>query len=291
MISLQLSSRVRIMRKLLIPVLIMFSLLTAPAQAAESRKELGERLDALTARVKVLEDRMLTGDPAAVRLQERIDSLEKSMREQTGENERLRFENQQQREDIKTLKSEMDLIQSDLNKALSDSAEARRALGAYITGDTAGGDDAEATGADNPVQDTAASGDVAADSPDADFAQARKYLNNGDFDQAGFALNAFVQKYPKNKQAGEALFWLGEIAMVRNDPHTAASLYIKTLKEFPKGRLAPDAMVKLASALNALGDKKEACNTLKVFPKQYPKAGAAVKAKAGIEAQRAGCSQ
>lgn len=289
------------MRKLLVPVLLMSTVIAIPVHAAESRKELGERLDALTARVKVLEDRMLTGDPAAVRLQERIDALEQSMRQQTGENERLRFENKQQRDDIQTLKSEMDLIQSDLNKALADSAEARRALGAYITGDTqtpaANADGANDSGTvangakDQSAQSAEDAADAVKDSPDNDFAQARKYLNNGDFDQAGFALNAFVKKYPKNQHAGEALFWLGEIAMVRNDPHTAASLYIKTLKDFPKGRLAPDAMVKLAAALNALGDKKEACNTLKVFPKQYPKAGAAVKAKAGIEARRAGCAQ
>lgn len=283
------------MRKLLVPVLIVSTLLAAPAQGAESRKELGLRLDALTARVQVLEDRMLTGDPAAVRLQERIDALEKSMREQTGENERLRFENRQQREDIQTLKSEMDLIQSDLNKALTDSAEARRALGAYITGDTvpaasAGDATTGAADANAGMAQTDTNTDIVQDSPDNDFAQARNYLNNGDFDQAGFALNAFVKKYPKNQHAGEALFWLGEIAMVRNDPHAAASRYIQTLKQFPKSRLAPDAMVKLAAALNAMGDTKEACNTLKVFPKQYPKAGAAVKAKAGIEARRAGCS-
>ncbi len=271
----------------------------APASAAESRKELGLRLDALTQRILVLENRMLTGDPAAVRLQERTDDLERQLRNQVGENERMRFENARQRADIDDLRRELDLLNTDVQTARDDAATARRALGGYISGGQPADlvDDGQ-----NPfgaVTGTAPAiandvGELTTVDPgrsaEADFAAARQMLESGFFDQAHVSLERFVSTYNEHPLSGDALFWLGEIQMVRGNASQAAERYLQSLKSFRGGERAPDAMVKLAAAFAAIGDTGEACRTLKLFPKEYPKASAAVKTKADIERRRAGCT-
>jgi len=265
----------------------------APAVAAESRKELGLRLDAAMARIMVLEDRMLTGDPAAVRLSQRLDGLERQLREQIGENERLRFENARHRGDIDGLRKELDLLNADVRSARDEAASAKRAVGGYITG---GVDETTDTNenigprilpSDNGSQPYTDGGLAGAEQR---FAEARYFLESGFFDEAYTSLTGFLGEYPGHDLAGEALFWRGEIQMVRGNPVLAAEQYLASLKQFRKGTRAPDAMVKLAAAFAAMGDLGEACQTLKLFPKEYPKASAAVRTKADIESRRANCS-
>jgi len=277
-------------------MLILFVLLTLPSGvlAADSRKELGFRIDALVLRIQVLEDRMLTGDPAAIRLQQRVDELERQLRTQVGENERMRFENARQRSDIDAMRSELDLLSVDVRNAREAASSARAALGGYITG---GGADPELGESNADQEAVLPSGDPAISGEDAPmqgaqarFAEARLILENGFFDQAYSSLQDFVRDFSDDELSGQALYWLGEIQMVRGNPERAAEHYVASLKRFRKGERAPDAMVKLAAAFSAMGDKDEACRTLKLFPNEYPKASTAVKSKAEIESRRAGCT-
>ena len=278
------------MKNIALGILVAFLLLLpiSAAKAAESRKELGLRLDALTQRIMMLEDRMLTGDPAAIQLQQRLDTFELQMRNQVGENERLRFENKRQREDINALRLELELLNKDVKSARDDAKAAKSLLGGYITGgviempveQAQEFDDVVIVGEDGAGPATASS----------KFADARKLLESGFFDQAYNSLQTFVLEFPKDDLSGEALYWLGEIQMVRGDAAKAADHYLQSLKDFRKGSRAPDAMVKLAAAFAMTGDIDEACQTLKLFPSEYPAASAAVKTKADIEKRRAGCT-
>lgn len=255
----------------------------APASASESRKQLGLRLDALTERVKALEERMLTGDPAAVRLQQRLDDLEAQLRTQTGASERISFENRKLREQLKSLQSAVNLLSREMQDVREQARQANAALGRYLTGDAA------------PARESGARAMAAikdeqlAAAMQKSYADAKSALEQGYFDQAKAGFEAFVQRFGDQPLAGPALFWLGEINAVQGDYRAAANAYIESLKRFPKGSKAPEAMVRLGAALNAMGDKTEACRTLKAFPGRYPKASAAVRVRAKIERQRAGC--
>jgi len=266
-----------------VAMLIVLAGANAPASASESRKQLGLRLDALTARVKVLEGRMLTGDPAALRLQQRLDDLEAQLRTQTGANERISFENRKLQESLKSLQSAVDLLSREMQDVRAQAHNANAALGRFLTGDAppASESGAKAMAALKDEQMAAAM--------QKNYGEAKSSLAQGYFDQAKAGFSAFVERYGDQPLAGPALFWLGEIAAVQGDYRAAAKAYIETLKRFPKGSKAPEAMVRLGAALNAMGDKAEDCRTLKAFSGQYPKASAAVRARAKIERQRAGC--
>ncbi len=254
------------------------------AARTESRKELAARLDDTQARLKVLEDRMLTGDPAAVRLQQRLDDLEAQMRRQVGDNERLGFENKRLREDLDTVQSALKLVGADAQTAKAQAMQANAALGRYITGGEPAHEESQAA---------AAAKNAAFDSQQAQiqsqYNEAKGYLERGFFDQALAAFEAFTSAYPTDALSGPAFYWMGEIMAVQGKPREAANQYIATLKQFPKGSKAPEAMVRLGATLYTMGDAAEACRTLRAVSKTYPKASASVKAKARLERRRANC--
>jgi tol-pal system protein YbgF len=260
--------------------LVLTSLLVGmvvPASASESKKEIAARLDALQGRVDAVETRM----PAAVNMQQRLDDMEAQMRTLTGTNERLVFENKKRKDELTGLQRAIDILATQVQNARDSAHNANAALGRFITGDDA--TPAEEKTIDNAPQDEET---LMAQQR---YAEAKAYLEQGYFDQAQAAFEAFVAAHGNAALSGPALFWLGEIAAVQGDYRGATNAYIETLKRFPKGSKAPEAMVKLGAALFALGEKDEACRALKAFPAQYPKASAGVRARAQIERRRAGC--
>ena len=72
------------MRSLIAALLLSTTLLASPA-IAQSKKELSAVDAQLAQRLSTLESRMLTGDPAAERLMQKMDALETSMRTLRGE--------------------------------------------------------------------------------------------------------------------------------------------------------------------------------------------------------------
>jgi tol-pal system protein YbgF len=263
-------------------IFVLFSLLSSfamPVRSAESKKQIAARLDTLQGRVDALENRM----PAAVQLQDRLDDLEAQLRTQTGAGERLQFENKKRKDEVAALQSAIDILTRDMQSLRQEAQKANAALGRYLTGDSEPAREEQAVArTDDLIDDNSM---AAKQSYDA----AKSLLEQGYFDQARSGFEVFITQYGDAPLSGPALFWLGEIASVQGDYRGATNAYIETLKRFPKGSKAPEAMVKLGAALSALGDKQEACRTLKAFPSQYPKASAGVRARAKIERSRAGC--
>jgi tol-pal system protein YbgF len=92
-------------------LLLITALLTLPAEA-QSRRELAARLDAVEARLAEVEARALQGDPVAETLMMRVDDLERQQRVQTGEIERLNFENRRMRQELEQLGVNVDRLLS-----------------------------------------------------------------------------------------------------------------------------------------------------------------------------------
>ena len=88
---------------------LLVALMAAPAEA-QSRRELAARLDAVEARLAEVENRALQGDPVAETLMMRVDDLERQQRVQTGEIERLNFENRRLRQELEQLGVNVDRL-------------------------------------------------------------------------------------------------------------------------------------------------------------------------------------
>ena len=99
------------MRRFIAALLVSTSLLSAPAYA-QSKKELAAVDAQLAQRLTTLESRMLTGDPAAERLMQRMDSLETSQRTLTGEVETLRYERETLLKQVEAMAAEIQTKQA-----------------------------------------------------------------------------------------------------------------------------------------------------------------------------------
>ena len=313
------------MRTLFAALLLSTTMLATPAMA-QSKKELAAVDAQLAQRLTILESRMLTGDPAAERLMQKMDALETSMRTLRGEVEQLRFERDSLLQQVQAMAGDTALDQDLINRmkihldavdlVASEQRSAPVQSSPYASR-TYGGSGASVIQSDPaPFADngTYSSGSTTTESgtlsqvPSApvfreqtigvqesynDISELSKVgqtkLAEGDFSGAQTAFKQYLEFNPDAADAGEVNFWLGESYFVRGGYADAADAYITSMRKDPKGVKAPDAMVRLAATLGKLGNKSEACQTLATFPAQFPNASASTKEKARVEAARTGC--
>jgi tol-pal system protein YbgF len=115
------------------------------------------------------------------------------------------------------------------------------------------------------------------------------YLQRKDYAQAEQTLRAFLQKYPNDRLAAEAHFWLGESMFQRQDYRDAAAAFLDMSKKYESHPKAPNALLRLGESLAALQEHELACATLSEVARKYPKASNSVKQAAEREQKRAGC--
>lgn len=121
------------------------------------------------------------------------------------------------------------------------------------------------------------------------FAEAKARLIAQDNAGAEEAFQAFITKFGKDPQAGEAHFWLGE-ALFRQEAYAdSGAAYTTLIRSYPDDERAPDALVRLARTLRILGENEKACTALNTLPKRYPKATKIVRDIAAVERTQAGC--
>ncbi len=285
----------------------------SPAHAV-SKRELEAKIIQLEQRLMLLENRILTGDPAAERLMQRMDALESTQRSVTGEVERLRFENASLQEEVRALAAQISQLQSlSINvqrhlNAVDMIAQNQQVNPAnpVITGADIYGGGRSASGVysggssipsppsivDDGTGELAMAGLAG---PDAKINKKELLtlgldkMNAGDFLGAQTAFSRYIYLNPTAKNKGDVLFWLAETYYAKSGFSLAAENYIASMRAAPKGDYAPEAMVKLAATARSLGKLDMACKTLDSFPLQYPNAVRAVREKARIEKMRSGC--
>ncbi len=111
----------------------------------------------------------------------------------------------------------------------------------------------------------------------------------GEFDEARRAFDAFIESHPDHELTDNAYYWLGETYYVVKDYASASHHFALGLQRFPDGNKAPDIMLKLGMSLFGSGRTEEACIAFEKFGELYAGASAQLKQKVAREAQRSGC--
>ena len=126
------------------------------------------------------------------------------------------------------------------------------------------------------------------ETPDDLFLRSEKALLQLQYADAESGFREFVSKYPEHNLAGSAEFKLGETFWAQQNYGAAAQAYMSSYKQYPKGRRAPDSLLKLGLSLARLGQKDQACTTMGSVDAEFPSA-VEVKKRAQAEFKRAGC--
>ena len=246
-----------------------------------------------------VEIKMAGPDPEMATLRTRIDDLELTLRQTTGQIDSLSQELAKARRDLKALESD--------NRALQDrmaAAEGQLASAAQAVSQTA-------SQAAKPAPEAAAPAKVpapvavpkpqaavkapaaanAAGERTAAFQRAKQLLLDGQFPAASAAFQDYVDQYGDTAPNGpEARYWLGETLFIRGSYADAASAYIGAIRGWPPTVWGAEAVVKLSMSLVELNRIPDACRTLDEFGRRYPAAAPATKARADKARLRAKCA-
>jgi tol-pal system protein YbgF len=125
--------------------------------------------------------------------------------------------------------------------------------------------------------------------PKDEFDLAYGYVLHRDYTLAEDSFRNFLSKYPSDRLAGDATFWLGESLFQRQRFRDAAEAFLNVSTKFEANPRAPDALLRLGQSLAALGEKEAACASLGEVVRKFPRASAGVKQGVEREQKRVRC--
>ena len=144
-----------------------------------------------------------------------------------------------------------------------------------------------------PPRNTSATGQqmvmAPGNTPKDEYDLAYGYVLRKDYALAEDSLRAFMQKYPTDRLAADAQYWLGETQFQRQRYRDAAENFLEVTTKHEKSGKAPESLLRLGQSLAALKEKDAACATFAEIPRKYPRATANVKSSAEREQKRVGC--
>ncbi|ABV92855.1 Tol-Pal system YbgF [Dinoroseobacter shibae DFL 12 = DSM 16493] len=104
----------------------------------------------------------------------------------------------------------------------------------------------------------------------ADFDAAQALLDNGDAAGAAEAFAAYTQTYPGSPLVAEAHYLRGQAEAAQGQWSRAARAYLESFSGSPDGPRAPEALYRLGLSLAELGQRDEACITLREVSVRFP---------------------
>jgi len=145
-----------------------------------------------------------------------------------------------------------------------------------------------------PPANTSATGAMQAtlppgNTPKDEYDLAYGYVLHKDYGPAADTFRDFLQKYPSDRLAGEAQYWLGESQFQQQQYRDAAEAFLAVSTKYETTARAPDALLRLGQSLAALGEKEAACASLGEVLRKYPHASLNVKQTVDREQKRVHC--
>jgi tol-pal system protein YbgF len=128
---------------------------------------------------------------------------------------------------------------------------------------------------------------AAASNPRELYETAYGYLLQQDYGAAEVAFEEFMRRYPSDRLAPDAQYWLGETLYVQRRYKPAGQAFLVVVEKYKASAKVPSSLLKLAQSLEQLGQKD--CGIFAELDSRHPNAPADVKARARVLKQRQGC--
>ena len=127
------------------------------------------------------------------------------------------------------------------------------------------------------------------DSPKDAYDLAYGYVLRKDYALAEQGFRSFLGRYPSDRLASDAQYWLGESLFQRQRYRDAAEAFLNVSTQYETAARAPDALLRLGQALAAMGEKEAACASFGEVLRKYPRASVSVKQGVDREQKRVHC--
>lgn len=128
---------------------------------------------------------------------------------------------------------------------------------------------------------------AAAGNPRELYETAYGYLLQQDYGAAEVAFEEFLRRYPQERLAADAQYWLGETLYVQRRYKPAGQAFLAVVEKHKQSAKVPNSLLKLAQSLDQLGQKD--CGIFNELESRHPNAPADVRVKARALKQKQGC--
>lgn len=278
-------------------VLLLSLSIAAIAGNAQAQTALQREVDALREDVQVLQrqayrDQSQGIKPAsAAEVAVKMGEFDENLRTAIGKIDEIEYK-------IKTLNERIDLLNKDMDirikllegKPISaNSAEGTTVTMSKYKAPVATDapkslvGDSIAKGDDLPAVNTKSVNDL--------YQAGMEAIKVSNYDEAEQNFESLLKRYPNDKLAGNAQYWLGEVYYGRKDFTKAAAAFGKGITQYKSGAKGADSLLKLGMTMRELGKKDEACTAFTSLPKEFPNAGEELKVKAATQANAMGCKK
>ncbi len=115
------------------------------------------------------------------------------------------------------------------------------------------------------------------------------YILRKDYALAEEGFRAFLARYPNDRMAPDAQYWLGESLFQRQSYRDAADAFLNMSKKYEASPKAAEALLRLGQSLAALNEKELACATFGEITRKYPRASTAIRQAIEREQKRVRC--
>jgi tol-pal system protein YbgF len=110
-----------------------------------------------------------------------------------------------------------------------------------------------------------------------------------DYVSAEQTFRGFLERFPSDRLAPDANYFLGESLFNRRQYQDAAEAYLVVTTKYETASRAPDALLRLGQSLAAIRQKEMACASFAEIGRKYPRSSVAVKQAVEREQKRVGC--
>lgn len=235
----------------------------APAQRPPSPEQ----------RIAVLEQRVAASQASALRLEQRLDSIERQLQQLINVGEVNGHQVGQLRTDISTLRSDLEsrLTALESRPVPQQVVDEPSEIGAPAVTERST-EVAESPPAPRPGNEETAA--TASDPGEDAYSEGFRLWRDGKYDQAIVSLRAFLSGFPDHRRASFARNLIGRSLLDKGQPRPAAEALLANYRTDPKGERAPDSLYYLGQALMKLDQPEQACKAYSELEDMY---GAAIR--------------
>lgn len=218
----------------------------------------------------------------------RVDALEGSVRGLTGQIEAMEYKLRQLEDGQRRMKGDVEFRLNALENPGGVAAATPGDAAAPTPGTSA------PTAAGSPLAAPAPAAQTPPAKPataDAAWALAYPKVTARDWPGVESQMTKFIADWPKSPRVAQAKYWIGRSHAARNQQPQAAQAFLEVYQSAPRSAPAPDALIGLAGALNAMAKTENACQVLGELQSVYgAKLTDTQKADAARQRTRAKCA-
>lgn len=114
-------------------------------------------------------------------------------------------------------------------------------------------------------------------------------LKAADYPTAEANFESILIRFPDDRLAGNAQYWIGEVYYGRKEYQRAAVAFAKGYENYKNGSKGADSLLKLGMSMRELKKTSDACAAFTSLKTEFPNAPEGMKKKAAEEARKLNC--